>query len=185
MENTFAERMQALEERELCSPTGELNAEEYSELLSLYLLSNDPMNAKLLWGRIPTSTKASSMELKALWEVGKATLQSDQASIYRLVNTYQWSDCIRSNIIKYKEMTCQKYLSLVSYAYTVVEVKHLNLLLGLTDNETIELVKRKGWEVSDDQVFVKPKPIAGENKPPVDNKEHLERLTRYILFLET
>jgi len=75
------ERTLQLEERELHSLSGELSGEEYSELLSLYLVENDLVNAKAVWSRTPVNIKSSSVEIKAIWEIAKAILTSDYAGL--------------------------------------------------------------------------------------------------------
>ena len=72
-------RLATLENQELDSPLGQLSVESYSEFLGLYLLTNDLVNAKLLWKRIPTEMKFTNDELKAIWEVGKAAWKHDYA----------------------------------------------------------------------------------------------------------
>lgn len=74
-------KLQGLEEQELDSPHGQLTAELYTEFLGLYLLTNDIINAKLLWKRIPSNIKLSHDELKAVWEVGKCAWKHDYSGI--------------------------------------------------------------------------------------------------------
>lgn len=188
MDKVAEKRMNKLEELELNSTACQLSAEQYAELMSLYFISNDLNNSKALWNRIPAQIKSSSVELKALWDVGQAAWKRNQANIYRLIKENQWSEGIKVNMMKYKEVTCQRYLSLTSFAYTTIEVEKLSVLLGLSESEVLELVMSKGWEVCNEdgaQKLIKPKPLSSQHEPPLSNKDHLERLTRYILFLET
>ena len=70
-------RLNSIEDQELDSQLGLLTAELYTEFLGLYLLTNDNINAKLLWKRIPENIKLTHNELKALWEVGKCAWKHD------------------------------------------------------------------------------------------------------------
>jgi len=59
------------------------------------------------------------------------------------------------------------------------------LFSGLTPSETIAAVQKRQWTYLEDEKVVMP--VKSKNKASYDlkNEEHLEKLTRHILYLET
>ena len=57
----------SLQSQELNSANGLTNTDVYLQLLTVYLVQGDLMNAKFLWKRIPELTKAEAPELLKVW----------------------------------------------------------------------------------------------------------------------
>ena len=71
-----------------CRPSNEI----YAKLLAVYLYENDLCSAKFLWKRIPEQAKNESVNLSQIWEVGKAMWNSNLSEVFRLIDTYEWSE---------------------------------------------------------------------------------------------
>nr|CAB3232937.1 COP9 signalosome complex subunit 8-like [Phallusia mammillata] len=178
-------RIAILENQELESPKGILPAELYCELLALYLLTNDLANAKFLWKRIPADVKSDSAELKAVWEVGKNAWQQNFAGVHTALDSYDWSEQCRPVMSQHKENLRENCLNMIAGSYTSVKITYLAQILGLDKSTALELVKNRGWEYSEEKEIVKPMKTKQIMECKPKNEEHLERLTQYILFLET
>uniref|UniRef100_H2YNC3 COP9 signalosome complex subunit 8 n=1 Tax=Ciona savignyi TaxID=51511 RepID=H2YNC3_CIOSA len=176
------ERVSRLEESELESSQGKLSLEQYSELLSLYICSHDLLNARLLWKRIPDNIKVSS-ELKAIWEVGKAAWLSDYQAMHVAVQSFEWSTTIKSIMEAFTMDIKERYLKLVSDGYTSARISFLAELLGASESDVRAIVTSRGWTIHGD--FVHPAKNKPDSNGVLNNEEHLEKLTQYILFLES
>nr|XP_002126361.1 COP9 signalosome complex subunit 8-like [Ciona intestinalis] len=181
-EQLLQQRLAVMEDLELDSPHGKLSTEQYCEFLALYLLANDLANAKLLWKRIPGDIKSSN-ELKAIWEVFKAVWTHDCKGIHNTIQAYEWSVNIKKIMSEFTLSVRERYLRLVAHGYTEVKISFLAELLGVGELETCKLIESKGWSVSG--AFARPVKTKLEADSVLNNEEHLEKLTQYILFLES
>ena len=59
------------------------------------LILNDVVNAKLLWKRIPDSTKQEAPELERLWRVGKHFWSSDYKAVFDELDKEEWSQLMQ------------------------------------------------------------------------------------------
>lgn len=179
------QRCEIIENSELESPSGQLSSDLSCELLSLYLLQNDTNNMKYLWKRIPDAIKLKCPEVHAIWEVGKALWKRNYSEAHTLSHAYSWSDTINKLMNLFRESLRARCISLVANGYSSIKKQDLAALLGLDENETSELITSKGWITQPDSEFVKPLPEKRHYDNAIDNKQYLEKLTQYILFLET
>lgn len=182
---TAEQRCEIIENSELESPTGQLSSELCCELLALYLLQNDTNNMKYLWKRIPDGTKLKCPEALAIWEVGKVLWKRNYSEAHTLSRAYSWSDTINKLMQIFRESLRTRCTSLVANGYSSIRKQDLAALLGLNEQETSELITNKGWITTADSEFVKPVPEKRHYDNAIDNKQYLEKLTQYILFLET
>ena len=53
-------------------------------------------NAKFLWKRIPMSVKSEHAELAKIWEVGQALWRRETPKVFSTIESYTWSDDIKS-----------------------------------------------------------------------------------------
>ena len=58
----------------------------------MYLYENDLCSAKFLWKRIPEQVKTECPSLSQIWDVGKAMWNSNLPEVFRLIDTYAWSE---------------------------------------------------------------------------------------------
>jgi len=179
------QRCEVIENLELDSPTGQLSADLYCELLAIHILQNDLCNAKYLWKRIPKSEKSKSMELPAVWEVGKALWKHNYSEAQTLSTAYNWSDNVHKLMDAFREALRMRCLKLITQGYSSIKKQHLSSMLGLSEDETSDLIQRQGWSTQPDSEFVKPFSGKKLEDSAINNKEYLEKLTQYILFLET
>lgn len=179
------QRCEVLENLELDSPTGQLSAELYCELLTIYILQNDVHNMKYLWKRIPNSEKSKSLELTAIWEVGKALWKHSYSEAQVLSHAFSWSDNVHKLMDIFRESLRLRCLSLISDGYSSVKKQDLADMLGLSEDETLNLIERRGWFAEPNSDYVKPLSTKHKGDNAINNKQYLEKLTQYILFLET
>lgn len=178
-------RLASIEDQELDSPLGILSVELYTEFLGLYLLTKDLSNAKLLWKRIPADMKTDSEELKAVWEVGKTMWKRDYSGFHAKINACEWSEVIKRIMLQYKMDITEHCFSLVAGGYTSIELNYLANMLGLTPAETIAAIQKKQWTYIEEDKIIKPVKTKKDVTYDLQNEEHLEKLTRHILYLET
>lgn len=175
-----------LEREELESPQGIPASLVYERLLAIYLLQNDFYNAKLLWKRIPASTKPADSQLSILWSVGQKMAQSDFPGIYEALRGQSWKN--NENLQKrMMEVTRQRAVQLVAKAYESITIANLGALLGTSGcaEETKKAALEMKWDVEGDMVFPKTIRADGGRGKVANSDVHLGLLTDYVSFLES
>ncbi|XP_043288087.1 COP9 signalosome complex subunit 8 [Venturia canescens] len=180
VENLLSE----LEKAELEAATGALPAQTYTQLLALYLHENDLCNAKFLWKRIPTNIKTSTPELLKIWQVGQKMWKRDWSAVHAALNC-EWSEDVRNIMNALKENVRERAMSLISEAYSSVELSAVSLMTGLTAEEARSAVLDRGWGLED--TTVKPRKCDREQSNATNaslTEDQLYKLTQFVSFLE-
>lgn len=203
----YASLAKTLESQELESPAGQTSAQVYGQLLAIHLLFNDLTSARLLWKRIPEQIKTTNNELALIWTVGKLMWKKNYAEIYPTINSCPvWPNHLKNIMKLILESTRQRVISLISRAYSSLSLSNAAQLLGLSPEETLVLAGSLNWSYDSDSGYFNitqcDKTTSGLNankgaalivgqqnksSPPVlgDGTELLEKLTDYIIFLES
>ena len=158
--------------------------EVYTQLLTIYLIDNDVVNAKFLWKRIPEQLKSG--ELENIWKIGQFLWKRDFVNVYVAVSN-EWSPLIKPLIKTLVETLRQRMILLISEAYSVIKIDDLCKLVGLDESETVELVLSKSWEIDMDNKVVKPSKIEKDAEYYKESgmcDKLMQSLTDYVSFLE-
>ena len=193
----YASLSKKLETQELESPGGQTSPQVYGQLLAIYLLINDLTSAKFLWKRIPDDIKAANAELSLIWSVGKLMWKKNYAEIYKTINSCPtWPNHLKNIMKLILESTRQRVTELISKAYSSISLKDATNLLGCTEEETLNIAQTLSWSYDSDSGYLSinqcdnsnatQKNRSGQTVLGLDNgTELLEKLTDYIIFLET
>ncbi|XP_063994507.1 COP9 signalosome complex subunit 8 [Diachasmimorpha longicaudata] len=173
-----------LEKAELEAATGAASVHVYSQLLAVYLHQNDLCNAKFLWKRIPDAAKTNCQELSQIWNVGQKMWQRDWPAVHTALNR-EWSDDVRDIMLALKENVRERAMSLVSEAYSSLDLSVLAGMVGQSLEDTKQSVLDRGWSLDD--TTVKPCKIEKEQftpSPTTLTEDQLSKLTQFVSFLE-
>lgn len=191
----YASLAKKLECQELESPTGRASAQVYGQLLAIYLLFNDLTSAKFLWKRIPNEIKVVNKELSVIWTVGKLMWKKNYSEIYKTINSCpSWPNHLKNIMKLILESTRQRVTNLIARAYSTITLNDASRLLGLTNEETLELARSQNWSYEPETGFLLinhsdnniHQNKNGQAVLGLDNgTELLEKLTDYIMFLES
>lgn len=193
----YASLAKKLECQELESSTGQASPQVYGQLLAIYLLFNDLISAKFLWKRIPPEIKEDNDELSIIWLVGKLMWKRNYAEIYGVIESCPtWPNHLKNIMNLILESTRQRAKVLISKAYSNISLKDASKLMGLSQEDTLNLAKQENWTLEQETGYLlikksssKESGINGNNRngaPALDNGiELLEKLTNYVLFLES
>jgi len=155
----------------------------YSVHLLGYLITDDLVNARFLWKRIPKEIKKNDQEIVAIWNIGKALWNEDHFQFYQHLESYKWGPLTSTLVDILKEKYRQRTFELLSNAYSIVSIDTISQHLGLSRENTIKMVKSQGWEEVEGSLF-KPVPYI-HREGPSTNIKNLHSLTDYVVFLET
>merc|ERR1712002_605239 len=144
------------EQQELLSSNDVISPDTYKQLLIIYLIDNDVVNAKFLWKRIPPTIKADNSELHAIWKIGQFLWKRDFANVYVSAKAETWSSVVQPLVDKLIVNLRNRMVSLVAQAYSAIRLTELGKLLGLDEAATIELVATESWEIDKENKLVKP-----------------------------
>ena len=173
-----------LEERELENPD-ESSHQLYGQLLAVYLLQNDLMNAKLLWKRIPANYKTDNPELNQIWSVAKKLFNKTYSEVYGVILSFEWPPYVKTIMTSLLEKIREDTIRLIGQSYSHISLEELRKLVGLnSEQEILEVTKKLGWSLDLETNYVLPKRI---NVPDAGNdcsQEQLQKLTEYVAFLE-
>jgi COP9 signalosome complex subunit 8 len=205
----YASLAKILEGQELESPADQTSPQVYGQLLAIYLLFTDLTSAKFLWKRIPDNVKAANNELSVIWSVGKLMWKKNYSEIYRTIDSIPvWPNHLKNIMKLISESTRQRVIELISKAYSSISLNDASQLLGLTNAETLKLAEQLSWRHESDTGFLtlnqqqcdipgtsidqqqsdrqqKQKSKAGPVSGLDNGTELLEKLTEYIIFLES
>ncbi|XP_011301173.1 COP9 signalosome complex subunit 8 [Fopius arisanus] len=173
-----------LEKTELESTTGTVSSQVYCQLLAVYLYQNDLCNAKFLWKRIPDSVKNSCQELSQIWNAGQKMWQRDWPAVHTALNL-EWSEYVRHIMQALKESVRERAMSLVSEAYSSVDISVLAGMTGQSLDEAKQSVLERDWSL--DETTVKPCKMTKEQATPSPatlTEDQLYKLTQFVSFLE-
>ncbi|KAF2069256.1 hypothetical protein CYY_009426 [Polysphondylium violaceum] len=153
----------------------------YGAYLFCYLIKNDITNARFLWKRIPSQLR-SNESLKSIWTLAKSIHQFDTKTIYTLLGSFGAE--YQPFVVFFKESFQNRTFNLISNAYTSISLSDCINYLGISQEQTIELAKSKGWTFDESSKTFTPLaiPTTQSNLPQTDKQ--LQNLTNYVLFLE-
>ncbi|ELT95352.1 hypothetical protein CAPTEDRAFT_154607 [Capitella teleta] len=173
-----------LEAQELESAGGVASAQVYGQLLALYLLQNDVVNAKFLWKRIPQSIKTANVELALIWAIGQNMWQRDFPKIYENLKQ-EWSEPMKPIIEAITEATRKRALMLVAQAYSSIKADECAAYAGLPVNETVDVVVEMGWTADPHSRMITPKKIDKPEETIMPSEQQMNKLTEYVSVLES
>jgi len=173
-----------LEKAELEAPTGHPSSETYTQLLAIYLYQNDLCNAKFLWKRIPPSVKTGNTELLKIWQVGQRMWRRDWPAVHEALNI-EWSEDVAEIMNALKESVRERAMSLISEAYSSVDLSVVGSMTGLPLEQARVLVAERGWNLV--EMTVRPCKSDKEQANPAQaslTEDQLYKLTQFVSFLE-
>ncbi|XP_065052191.1 COP9 signalosome complex subunit 8-like [Rhopilema esculentum] len=176
-----------LEEQDLSLENDALKTDVYSKLLAIYILQNDLVHAKFLWKRLPENVKSTTPHLELLWKVGQLLWTRNFAAAHLALNQ-EWPPEINKYIQTLKEKLRERVKNLVSKAYLNIRIGEFANLLGMTEQDAIEVARQKGWQIDIQSRFIHPKAQDSGNQTEVSqqitSEQQLACLTDYISYLE-
>lgn len=179
---------ESLEQQELIAPNGIASIDVYKQLLTVYLIQNEILNAKFLWKRIPEQLKNDNNEILNLWKIGQYLWKREFPNVYTAVSSMEWSPLLQPMLVKLVEELRNRLLRLVGNAYSIIKIDTLCQMLGLAETEVVEIILSKAWEIDLDKKIVKPSPFCREKADvkyaTQDSDALMGCLTDYITFLE-
>mmetsp|Transcript_22561 Transcript_22561/g.38705 ORF Transcript_22561/g.38705 Transcript_22561/m.38705 type:complete len:204 (+) Transcript_22561:30-641(+) len=152
--------------------------------LAAYLVESDLDNARFLWKRTPPAAKAANAELQQLWEVARYLWSKNYPAAHHALATVQWSPEVVPLIAAIRSSLTQRAVQLVSNAYSSISVNHAANLLGLSPPETIQLAEELGWRLDHSGAMLMPR-LSQQWHPPDLDLQHLNKLTNYVIFLDS
>lgn len=188
----YASLAKKLEIQELESPAGRPSPQVYGQLLAIYLLFNDLTSAKFLWKRIPDEIKRDNNELSVIWTVGKMMWKKDYSEIYDTIKSFpMWPIHLKNIMNLILQATRNSAVRLITKAYSTMHISRASSLMGMTEDEMLSWASSNNWTFDKaTRYFVINKANRIESNCPntsiLENRtELLEKLTDYIIFLET
>lgn len=178
------------EQQELTSPNGVASVDVYKQLLVIYLIDSDVINAKFLWKRIPEQIKSENVELQNIWKIGQFLWKKKFANVFTAVSSQQWSMVTQPLLTKLLSNLRTRITDLIARAYSIVKIEDTCLLVGLDETQVIELALEKSWEIDMDNKLIKPtQESTSSNVKHAGNTGDISEalmssLTDYISFLE-
>ncbi|KAJ1520179.1 hypothetical protein ONE63_004393 [Megalurothrips usitatus] len=172
-----------LERQELTSPTGEASAQEYAQLLAIYLCQSDLCNAKFLWKRIPVALKNSHEELSQIWKVGQCMWKRDYPSAYTCLQV-AWSDNVRPIMTTLQEELRSRAINLIGNAYSSITISDLSAIAGISDRDAERISNERGWIIDAETEMVHPVRPPPSSQVITSTEGQLNKLTDYVSFLE-
>lgn len=203
------EQLAALEEQELVSEDNP-SVNLYTQLLALYVLTDDLMSAKLLWKRIPAEFKEPDSDLSQVWRVASILIRNqlkELPEVYQITQNRNWPPYIKKIINQIGLHMRQRMISLISSSYSHIKLQDVATLTGCSsESEAKSLVSDLSWTV-DPAGFVVVVTKKSTQSPSSNgrsfesasfdsvetedddlrdnmNQEQLHRLTEYVAFLE-
>ncbi|KAH0554144.1 COP9 signalosome complex subunit 8 [Cotesia glomerata] len=172
-----------LEKSELEAPNGCASPQTYAQLLAVYLYQNDLCNAKYLWKRIPVSIKNNKTELQQIWIVGQRMWQRDWPAVHTALDI-EWTDEVSGIMLALKENVRERAMSLISEAYSSVNLTLLASMTGLSLEQAKLSASERGWILDD--TTVRPCKVDKEQTPVQASlaESQLNKLTQFVSFLE-
>ena len=208
--SNYEQQLAALEEQELESDDNpSLNL--YTQLMALYVLTDDLPSARLLWKRIPSEMKQPDSDLIHVWRLASLLIQrhlKDIPEVYHICQNRTWPPFVKKIIGQISVYTRQRMISLISSAYSHIKFVEFARLTGCsTEQEARTLVSDLGWQAdptSPDFIVVPKKVVSSpttsnghptasfesasfdddEEVRDTSSHEQLHRLTEYVAFLE-
>lgn len=172
-----------LERQELTSPTGEATAQEYAQLLAIYLCQGDLCNAKFLWKRIPAPLKNSNEELALIWKVGQCMWKRDYPAAYSALQA-PWSDAVRPIMEALHEELRSRAIGLIANAYSSITLSDLSAMAGINEREAEKISNERGWLIDAETDMVRPVRPPPSSQVTTSSEGQLNKLTDYVSFLE-
>ena len=130
-------------------------------------------SAKFLWKRIPEQAKNECASLSQIWNVGKAMWNSNLPEVFRLIDTYAWSeheaDIMKAvkgihisytvllwwvltltyyqtmplSIILISETVRERSFELIGRAYTSISVSEFSKYIGMPEEDAVSLALKE------------------------------------------
>jgi len=155
----------------------------YCPQLLLYYLTNDVVNARFLWKRIPSSFKSGKPELTAVWKIGQALWTKNYEEIYKAIHGYQWNEPQKTLVQSFLDSFRVNTFLLLSKAYQVISVADAAVYLGFSQADVVKHTTQQGWIHDASNNLLAPKRLV-ETKDQSTSLVHLQQLTEYFCFLE-
>eukprot|EP00111_Clytia_hemisphaerica_P019411 TCONS_00057283-protein len=190
----YSERIEALELQELTAQNGGASLEVYKELLLLYLMEFDLINAKFLWKRIPLTVKLDN-ELTTIWKIGQCLWRREFPAVYEIIKSHEWSEAFKEPLLKLYSILQNRMTCLIENAYSLVKVEDLSQALGISEEQQLlDFINNRKWVLHSDTKLVKVDCQPDESNTTTANTQDkldsstltqsLHRLTDYVSFLE-
>jgi hypothetical protein len=194
--SNISEKINNLEEIEL-KDGDETREDVYKQLLIYYLLEEEPMKAKFLWKRIPSSLKPqeenSASELARLWSLCKLFIQRQYSQAFELINRHNNSSELSffkngdlNKILRLLlDKTRERLVDLVSVAYSSINTQELANLLCLDLRETRNLcLQKQNWEQDESGEYLRPGRKEASDVVEIPNRIQMNQLTSLVSYLE-
>merc|ERR1719481_1859723 len=123
--------------------------------------------------------------LSQIWEVGKAMWNSNLSEVFRLIDTYEWSEH-ESDVMKaLKETVRERSFELIGRAYTSISVSEFSKYIGMTEEDAVSMaLKEPGWTVNHQEKLICPVRRQQTELTTVQAEQQLTTLTNFVSFLE-
>eukprot|EP00051_Salpingoeca_urceolata_P028111 m.485059 g.485059 ORF g.485059 m.485059 type:complete len:202 (-) comp23645_c0_seq1:74-679(-) len=148
----FTELAAAAQDMELqagLAPPFVPEADVYTVLLGVAMLTDDWQEAKFVWLRTPEHMKQGSAELSALWSVLKS-VAAQQPALQHL-DKVTWSPTVTPVIQALKAKMMAQSFDLLAASYSCVKIDHAAGLVGIDADDLVQVaVHERGWHYDAD-----------------------------------
>lgn len=148
-----------------------------------HIYNGDLEDARLLWKRIPAAQQQEP-EADAVWRLLQFCWNRHYVGTWQALQAHQWSAQVQPLIDALVERTRHRMVKLLASAYSQVSPARAAQLLGVSEADARQLAQSVGWGQSDDGSVLQPREPGGDGAE-LDSREALERLTQYMVQLES
>lgn len=181
---SFDDLAQIMDTLELGSPNPQV-LQEWPHAMHLlgHIYNKNWADARFLWKRIPAAVKQNNPELEAVWKLLQFFWCRHYQGIWQALQGYQWSPQLQPLVDALTAKTREDTLDLISTAYHTVRPDKVAKLVGLPQQEALQVCLAQGWQYDEATgmltVVPKPAPEAGH-----DGCGNLQQLAEYMVHLE-
>lgn len=170
---------------------GVLTAEQYIELLCLYLRLDRLMDARFLWKRTPASYKLPESLLSKVWRLAVFLFQKQKSRFLSNCQQFLQSETlpqtISSHIFAIYEQIHGELIESIKSTYSCISLECLSNLLSLPRDNIISLME--GWTLTPDGLYlIEPLKDPHQFAKTSDNSkllsQFLNTLTEFSSFME-
>ncbi|XP_062142523.1 COP9 signalosome complex subunit 8 [Drosophila sulfurigaster albostrigata] len=178
-EDSYSTTLCQLENEELENTA--MSAENYQQMLAIYLYLNNLANAKMLWMRIPDNLKDQNKELAQINLLNIALQHSNYSDFFKHMK-YEWSEHNKAIINDLLVSKREELFNLTASAYVSIYEQNLMEMAQMTPEELKSACFDWTREQDGDKYILIPK--IRESAPRVASDDQLLKLTEFVSFLE-
>ncbi|KAK9817679.1 hypothetical protein WJX72_000567 [[Myrmecia] bisecta] len=147
-----------------------------------HMYNGDLVDARFVWKRLPEAAKQTA-EVQAALTLLQCLWSKDYEGTWAALSSHAWNPPVSGLVGGLALKTREHIFELLTRAYSHIPTSKAAALLGLPEQETLQLVQQQGWEHDPATAVLK------VHQPPVrpgdrTSLDDLQRLTEYVAHLE-